>query len=57
MTEKKEMTVEEAGKKLREMAELTAKHSRNWENFQEIATSMLRQAFNAGKEETQDDKT
>lgn len=45
----KEMTAEEAGKFLRQMAEMTAAHSQNWDNFQEIAASMFTSALEAGR--------
>ena len=43
-----DMTLKEAGHKIREMAELTAKASKNWNNFEDIVVSMLRQAHEAG---------
>ena len=41
------LTPEEAGRKLRIMAETTAQLSQNWDNFEIIATNMIRAAFNA----------
>jgi len=41
---KKELSLEEAAKELKQFAELTAKHSQNWDNFQEICLAMLKSA-------------
>lgn len=35
-------TIEELAKKLRDMAVLTAQHSKNWDNFEQIALDMLK---------------
>ena len=48
MDETQDMTVDEAGKELTAMAVLTAQYSKNWENFEQICISMLRQAYKAG---------
>lgn len=50
-----ELTLSQAAKKLRDMAELTAEYSRNWGNFEEIAKSMLTQAFEGGKKKGEAD--
>ena len=51
---KKERTFLEAGKELRDYAEMTAKHWRldkqNWDNFEQIAITLLKQAYENGKE-------
>ncbi len=44
------LTPEEAAKKLREFAELTASNSQNWDNFEKIARDMLVAAMKATKE-------
>ena len=44
-----QLTIEEAARKLKDLAQLTAEHSRNWTNFIEIARSMLQQTYDAGK--------
>jgi hypothetical protein len=44
------LSVEEVAKRLRQMAELTAKASQNWNNFEAICKDMLQAAYNAGKE-------
>lgn len=36
-----EMTLEEAAKQLRSWAELTAKNSQNWDNFETICLDIL----------------
>lgn len=33
--------IEEAAKAIRQFAELTAKHSQNWDNFEQICLQML----------------
>ena len=50
----KTQTIEMHARDLRNMAELTAKHSQNWENFQEIALAMLRQTYEAGYQSAHD---
>jgi hypothetical protein len=47
MTETK--TIEQHAHDLRNFAELTAKHSNNWDNFEQIALKMLEATFEAGK--------
>ena len=61
MTEEKEgmvinknLTFREAGQKLSNMAQLTGKHSKNWNNFAEICTSMLLQAYTSGHKDGKD---
>ena len=53
MKETSDMTelldIKEAAKRLRDLAKLTAEHSRNWDNFEEIARSMLQQTYDAGR--------
>ena len=44
-------TIEMHARDLRNMAELTAKHSQNWGNFEQIALQMLRHVFEAGVSE------
>ncbi len=44
----KKVTVEEAGRKLSEAAQLTAEHSKNWDNFEQICVSILRKAYQTG---------
>ena len=46
-----DLTPESAGKLLRDMAERTASASRNWDNFEAIATQLVGDAYNAGKAE------
>ena len=43
-----ETTIDGAAKKLREMAELTSAHSKNWDNFEQIVVSLMNQAYDAG---------
>ncbi len=50
-----ELTLEEAARKIREFAELTAQASKNWDNFQEIVTTMMQQAYAAGVTKGMDD--
>lgn len=45
----KEMTIEECGKFLRNMAELTATASKNWDNYQNLATDLVRCIYEAGR--------
>jgi len=40
-----ELTAPEAARKLREYAELTAAHSRNWNAFEEICLSVIEGAM------------
>lgn len=40
-----DLSVNEAGKMLRDFAEMTAKMSGDWDNFEEICTSLLQQAY------------
>ena len=51
MPQTKDMTVEEAAKLLRNMAEATARMSQNWDNFEAICLDMLK-AARAGKKES-----
>lgn len=44
----KEMTPPEAGKFLRNLAELTATNSKNWDNYEAIATEFIAAAYKAG---------
>jgi hypothetical protein len=44
------MTPEEAGHKLRQLAELTALNSRNWENMEQIFTQFITDAYKGGQE-------
>jgi len=44
----KELIIDEAGKELAKYAETTAKYSGNWRSFTELATSIVRQAYEAG---------
>lgn len=53
---KEDMTFEEAGKKLSDLAQMTATNSKNWKNFAEIATSMIKQAYEAGQASANDQK-
>lgn len=46
----KMFTIEEAAEQIRVFAEGTAKHSQNWDNFQEIAKSMLEGAIKAARQ-------
>lgn len=39
------MTPAEAGKFLRQMAEMTTRNSQNWDSYEAIATSILQSAF------------
>lgn len=48
-------TPAQAAKKLREMAELTAELSQNWDNFQDICESMLIQAYEGGRNQGEKD--
>jgi len=41
----KEAIAKDAGEFLRTIAEATAKHSQNWDNFQGIAESVVQQAL------------
>lgn len=41
-------TIVQASKDLRKMAELTSKHSQNWDNFEQIALKLLGDAFEGG---------
>jgi hypothetical protein len=41
------MDVAGAAKMLRDMAELTASNSKNWDNFELIAADMLKSAYKA----------
>ena len=50
------LTPREAGHKLREYAELTANHSKNWEAFEEISASIIAQAYAAGKQAAYDEE-
>lgn len=50
MTQKIDMTVEEAARQLRQMAELTARASQNWENFEAICRDFLRAALTHGQQ-------
>jgi hypothetical protein len=45
------MTPDEAGKFLRQTAELRAANPQNWESFEAIATQMIRDAYKAGKDQ------
>ena len=51
-----EMTTDEAGKKLAEIAKTTAQYSQNWDNFAQICATMLKQAYEAGKAVKEGDK-
>ena len=42
---KQMMTVEEAAKFLRNTAELTARNTQNWDNYQRICLDMLKSAI------------
>jgi hypothetical protein len=42
------MTPEEAGKFLRTVAEMTARNSRNWDNFEAIAADLIKSAYEGG---------
>ena len=44
-----DMDSESAGKLLRQMAELTANGSKNWENFEAIAIQLIRDAYAGGQ--------
>jgi hypothetical protein len=44
-----DMTPEEAGKFLRNMCELTASQSRDWDNMQTMITQFLTDAYKGGK--------
>jgi hypothetical protein len=46
----RDYTIEEGAKALRDMCELTAKNSQNWDNMQKIIEDFLRSAYKAGKE-------
>jgi hypothetical protein len=48
MTEKK-MTPAEAGKFLRDIAQMTSTNSRDWDNFEAIATQIIEDAYKGGK--------
>lgn len=50
----KTQTIEMHARDLCNMAQLTAKHSQNWENFEQIALAMLRQTFEAGYQSAHD---
>ena len=45
-----------AAKELRQMAELTAKHSQNWDNFEAIVISVLEQVQEATREAARSNK-
>ena len=45
-----DLTPESAGKLLRDMAERTASASRNWDNFEALATQLVGDAYNAGRD-------
>jgi hypothetical protein len=49
-----EKTVADHARDLRQMAELTARHSQNWDNFEQIALKMLESAYDAGKRASAD---
>lgn len=42
-------TVEEHAKTLRTLAEATARHSQNWDNYEKICLEFLQQALAPGK--------
>lgn len=41
------MTPAEAGKFLRNIAEMTARYSQNWDNFETIAADLIKSAYEA----------
>ncbi len=43
------LTIRQAAARLNEMAQLTAEHSQNWDNFEDICASMLQQAYDHGR--------
>lgn len=43
-------TLEGHAADLRKYAEMTARHSQNWDNFEGICLQMLKGAFEAGKD-------
>ncbi len=50
------LTPREAGRKLREYAELTSKASQNWDNFEQLAASIIAQAYAGGKQTAYDEE-
>ncbi len=44
----KELTFNELAEQLRNLATMTAKHSQNWSNFEQIAYSLILQVYNKG---------
>lgn len=48
------MTVDEAAKFLRNAAEMTARHSQNWDNFENICRDVVDSAFRAAGPATAD---
>lgn len=44
-----EMSVDDAAKFLRNVAEVTAGNSQNWENFQGMAKTVIQAALDAGR--------
>lgn len=44
-----EMTPEEAGAFIRNIAELTAANSQNWDNFEQIVVGMINSAMDAAR--------
>ena len=50
----KTQTIEMHARDLRNMAELTARNSHDWRNFESIALAMLRQTYEAGYQSAHD---
>ena len=44
------MNVADAAKMLRNIAELTARNSQNWENFEQIAAELIKSAYEGGRD-------
>ncbi len=46
----KAKTLKELAKQLRQMAQLTAEQSQNWDNFEDICYSMIKKIYAKGME-------
>ncbi len=51
-----DMTVDEAAKFVRQIAETTSQASQNWENFEQIVKSIIQNALDAGRKFGQEEK-
>ncbi len=47
----KEYSINELAAQLNQAAQLTAGHSQNWDNFEQICISMMKKVYEAGLED------